>query len=95
MIGNNIIFYSRFERVFYYIWNNFNHTKMKIVSIISILLISFSFISFSQTVTIGSQVWMNKNLDVNTFRNGDTIPEVKTIEDWVKAGENKQPAWCY
>lgn len=69
--------------------------KMKIVSIITILLISFSFISFSQTVTIGTQVWMDKNLDVSTFRNGDPIPEVKTIEEWVKAGENKQPAWCY
>jgi len=68
---------------------------MKIVSIISTLLISFSFISFSQTVTIGTQVWMDKNLDVSTFRNGDPIPEVKTIEEWVKAGENKQPAWCY
>jgi uncharacterized protein (TIGR02145 family) len=68
---------------------------MKIVSIISILLISFSFISFSQTVTIGTQIWMDKNLDVSTFRNGDPIPEVKTIEEWVKAGENKQPAWCY
>ncbi len=50
---------------------------------------------FSQTVTIGTQVWMIKNLDVATFRNGDPIPQAKTAEEWVKAGENQQPAWCY
>ncbi len=49
----------------------------------------------AQTVTIGTQVWMTKNLDVAKFRNGDPIPEAKTDEEWVKAGENKQPAWCY
>jgi uncharacterized protein (TIGR02145 family) len=50
---------------------------------------------FSQTVTIGTQVWMTKNLDVATFRNGDSIPHAKTDEEWEKAGENGQPAWCY
>ena len=49
----------------------------------------------AQTVTIGKQVWMTKNLDVSTFRNGDPIPEAKTNEAWKAAGENKQPAWCY
>jgi uncharacterized protein (TIGR02145 family) len=48
-----------------------------------------------KTVRIGTQVWMTKNLDVSTFRNGDPIPEAKTDEEWKKAGENKQPAWCY
>lgn len=51
--------------------------------------------SYAQTVQIGTQVWMTKNLDVSTFRNGDPIPEAKTDEEWKKAGENKQPAWCY
>jgi uncharacterized protein (TIGR02145 family) len=50
---------------------------------------------FSQTVTIGTQVWMTKNLDVATFRNGDPIPQAKTIEEWMEAGKNEQPAWCY
>jgi len=49
----------------------------------------------SNEVTIGSQVWMTKNLDVSTFRNGDPIPEAKTDEEWKKAGENGEPAWCY
>ena len=51
--------------------------------------------SFGQTVTIGTQVWTAKNLDVATFRNGDLIPEAKTDEEWKAAGDNKQPAWCY
>jgi uncharacterized protein (TIGR02145 family) len=68
---------------------------MKKVSLILILLISFGCITYAQTVNIGTQVWMTQNLDVSTFRNGDPIPEAKTIEEWKKAGENKQPAWCY
>jgi len=55
----------------------------------------FTLQSYAQTVTIGTQVWMTKNLDVSTFRNGDPIPQAKTDEEWEKAGGNKQPAWCY
>ncbi|MBM3418975.1 MAG: hypothetical protein FJY17_08680 [Bacteroidetes bacterium] len=55
----------------------------------------FTLQSIAQTVTIGTQVWMTRNLDVSTFRNGDPIPQAKTDEEWEKAGENKEPAWCY
>jgi len=48
-----------------------------------------------KNVTIGTQVWMTKNLDVSTFRNGDVIPQASTDEAWEAAGINKQPAWCY
>jgi serine/threonine-protein kinase len=50
---------------------------------------------FFDAVKIGSQTWMSQNLNVSRFRNGDLIPEVKNDADWKKAGENKQPAWCY
>mgnify|MGYP006267448617 CR=1 FL=1 len=46
-------------------------------------------------VTIGGKVWMTKNLDVSYFRNGDPIPQVTTAEEWVRAGKDKRPAWCY
>ena len=46
-------------------------------------------------IKIGNQIWMSRNLDVVTFRNGDTIPEAKTKEEWLKAGGKRQPAWCY
>jgi len=48
-----------------------------------------------KTVEIGEQVWMAENLNVSTFRNGDPIPQARTQEEWKKAGENKQAAWCY
>lgn len=47
------------------------------------------------TVKIGNQTWAVANLNVSTFRNGDTIPEAKTNQEWVKAGESGKPAWCY
>jgi len=39
----------------------------------------------------GDQLWMLENLNVDTYRNGDMIPQAKTPEDW----EKKQGAWCY
>jgi uncharacterized protein (TIGR02145 family) len=46
-------------------------------------------------ITIGAQNWAIANLNVSTFQNGDTIPEARTNEEWVKAGESGKPAWCY
>jgi uncharacterized protein (TIGR02145 family) len=65
---------------------------MKLV--LSSLLLTAAITLHAQTVTIGTQVWMTKNLDVAKFRNGDPIPEANTKEEWLKARENKQPAWC-
>jgi uncharacterized protein (TIGR02145 family) len=48
-----------------------------------------------KTVVIGNQTWMAENLNVSTFRNGDPITEAKSEEEWIRAGENKQPVWCY
>jgi uncharacterized protein (TIGR02145 family) len=47
------------------------------------------------TVKIGNQTWAAANLNVVTFRNGDTIPEARTNEEWVSAGKEGKPAWCY
>lgn len=46
-------------------------------------------------VTIGSQAWAKKNLDVGKFANGDIISEAKSEEAWEKAGNEGKPAWCY
>jgi len=48
-----------------------------------------------ESVKIGNQIWMAKNLNVDRFRNGDLIPEIKSDEDWKRAGEERKPAWCY
>jgi uncharacterized protein (TIGR02145 family) len=47
------------------------------------------------TIKVGEQVWMKRNLDVEKFRNGTIIPQAKTREEWIKAGLLKKPAWCY
>jgi hypothetical protein len=43
-------------------------------------------------VTIGSQVWTATNLDVSTYRNGDSIPQVQSQYYW---GNLTTGAWCY
>ena len=66
------------------------------VALCLVMLTSYSlFAQSSGEVTIGNQIWTSKNLDVSTFRNGEAIPEAKSEKEWVKAGESKQPAWCY
>ena len=45
-----------------------------------------------KTVKIGNQYWMTKNLDVDCYLNGDSIPQIQNPKDW----ENlKTGAWCY
>ena len=44
------------------------------------------------TVTICNQVWMTKNLDVSTYRNGDAIPQVTDPTQWNNIATG---AWCY
>lgn len=44
---------------------------------------------------IGDQLWMTENLRVFRFQNGDPIPEAISAEEWKRAGEKGQPAWCH
>lgn len=46
-------------------------------------------------VVIGNQIWMEQNLNVETFRNGDTIPQAKSAKEWIEAAKQKKPAWCH
>jgi uncharacterized protein (TIGR02145 family) len=48
-----------------------------------------------ESVRIGDQEWMTRNLDVDRFRNGDLIPHLEFDEEWEVAEKNGQPAWCY
>jgi uncharacterized protein (TIGR02145 family) len=43
-------------------------------------------------VTIGTQVWAAKNLDVATYSDGTPIPEVKDATAWANLTTG---AWCY
>ena len=48
-----------------------------------------------KSVIIGKQEWMVENLNDNHFRNGNPILEAKSEEEWIKAGKEQSPAWCY
>ncbi len=41
---------------------------------------------------IDGQIWTTKNLDVETYRNGDAIPQVQDATAWVNLTTG---AWCY
>jgi uncharacterized protein (TIGR02145 family) len=46
----------------------------------------------SQEVTICNQIWMTKNLNVSTYRNGDIIPNVTDPTTWANLTTG---AWCW
>ena len=46
----------------------------------------------AMSVTIGTQVWATKNLDVTTYRDGTPIPQVTDATAWVGLTTG---AWCY
>ena len=48
-----------------------------------------------RTVTIGNQIWMQDNLNIANYRNGDIIRQAKTNEEWNDAGANGEGVWCY
>lgn len=64
-------------------------------SSINAQLIPFGFIKSTNltisSVTIGTQVWTDKNLDVTTYRDGTVIPQV-TDATWASLTTG---AWCY
>lgn len=47
---------------------------------------------FLSEVLIGTQTWRTKNLDVLTYRNGDTILQVTDMAAWLALTTG---AWCY
>jgi uncharacterized protein (TIGR02145 family) len=62
--------------------------------ILCLVLLSGS-IYCQNTVQLGTQTWMTKNLDVTQFKNGDPIPQAQTDEAWQEAGFSGKAAWCY
>lgn len=80
---------------------------MKALIVSSIIVISLSLTSWLKNneesdktttykeVVIGNQTWMAENLNVITFRNGDTIQEAGTLDEWRAAVRKREPAWCY
>ena len=68
--------------------------KLNLITILLVVLIVFMGCKNNEilpSVTIGTQTWTNRNLDVTTYRNGDVIPQVEDIT-WVGLTTG---AWCY
>ncbi len=68
------------------------YKKTKHMKILFSLILLLSLTIKAQDVTIGTQTWTSKNLDVTTYRNGDTIPRVDDLTDWNNLTTG---AWCY
>jgi len=44
---------------------------------------------------IGDQIWMNSNLKIAKFRNGEDLQYIKSDEEWDLAMVKKQPGYCF
>ncbi len=67
----------------------FSYPKPYKISCIDSLIF---YIDLWQPLTIGSQVWMLKNLNVDHYRNGESIPEVQDTTSWSNLTTG---AWCF
>jgi len=73
--------------------------KLKITKLLFCLILVINscgpdevIVTTSEDVTIGNQIWSSKNLDVQKYRNGDTIAQVQDKTAWLNL---KTGAWCY
>jgi uncharacterized protein (TIGR02145 family) len=48
-----------------------------------------------KSVKIGNQEWMSGNLNIEVFRNGDSIAEARSRTEWQRAFIEHKPVWCY
>ena len=57
--------------------------------------VSFTPATVITTVTIGTQIWTNTNLDVTTYRNGDPLTYASNAVEWNAATNAGIGAWSY
>lgn len=50
---------------------------------------------FASCLIINCNLILAQDFNGTHFRNGDIIPQANNSAEWLKAGENKQPSWCY
>lgn len=62
----------------------------KVLDINTILSVDTTFVC--DTTKIGKLVWMAEDLQVETFRNGDSIKKVTSYEEWKEAEDTNIPA---
>ena len=67
--------------------------KILAICLLAVSLYSFKAQTDYETTTIGSQVWMTQNLNVDKFQNGDNIYLAKNQKAWEKANGDNKPAY--
>lgn len=79
-----------------YVWKAGQLVKKQSIKPVDIDSITFKrptvVVPIGTTVTIGTQTWTTKNLDVATYSDGTVIPQVTDPAAW---GSLKTGAWCY
>jgi uncharacterized protein (TIGR02145 family) len=53
------------------------------------------FLFLFEELLICEQIWMSKNLNISYYRNGDTLRQCRTIQEWHDAGRRQEGAYCY
>ncbi|TNE55474.1 MAG: hypothetical protein EP338_04190 [Bacteroidetes bacterium] len=66
----------------------------RIIPLIMGIMIALSTYA-QETIRLGDQIWMKKNLDTQKFRNGDQIRLCRNRDEWKQAMKNREPACCY
>lgn len=69
--------------------------KHLLLTLFALLTINTNYAQTSGDVKIGNQVWMSRNLNVDTFKNGEPIPQAMNEREWENACDKNQPIWCY
>jgi uncharacterized protein (TIGR02145 family) len=63
--------------------------------IIALILQSCGDSNSTAPTSDANQMWTSKNLDISTYRNGDSIRHASTPEEWRDAANKQEGAWCY
>jgi uncharacterized protein (TIGR02145 family) len=69
--------------------------KVELLKVIYTTYSDVGFFDDFDSVAIGNQGWMQKNLEVSNFKNGDVIREITSDADWDLACANNEPVWAY
>lgn len=69
--------------------------KLLLLSLSPFLFIALSMSQSIETITIGDQIWMAKNLESSSFQDGIQIVQAQDRETWKSHTEAKQPVWAY
>jgi uncharacterized protein (TIGR02145 family) len=69
--------------------------KKLIILNLMVLIVFFINAQNHKEIKLGEQIWMQENLNVDKFRNGDPIPQAEDHKEWLAANAKRKPVWSY